>query len=91
MRAQEVNATFLLLSGTCWGTYLVIRLSSYPEVTAGVNMHPSHSPIMAALGEDEKAAVEAAKNSFQLFMPAGSDHANVKPGGLDSQVSVHGE
>ncbi len=38
---------------------MVIRLSAYPEVTAGVSMHPSHSPIMSNLGEDEKEILEA--------------------------------
>ena len=41
--------------GTCWGSYMVVRLAAHPKMKAGVSMHPSHSPIMAThLGEDEK-------------------------------------
>jgi hypothetical protein len=46
--------TFLLSSGTCWGSYMVLRLSSCPSVSAGVSMHPSHSGIIKILGEDEE-------------------------------------
>ena len=67
-----VHYQSVFASGTCWGSYMVVRLSSYPEVKAGVSMHPSHSAIIGALGEDEAQILEEAKDSsYQLFMPTG--------------------
>ena len=40
--------------GTCWGSYMVIRMAAHPKMLAGVSMHPSHSPIMENLGENEE-------------------------------------
>merc|ERR1719494_1322391 len=71
--------------GTCWGGYMVIRESSYPEFKAGISMHPSHSPISALLGEVEADLLKEVQCQ-QLFMPAGNDHENVKPGGLGASV-----
>jgi len=67
--------------GTCWGSYMTVRLSAYPEVKAGVSMHPSHSPIMVRLGEDEEEIVKEIA-SPQLMMPSRTDSPNVKPDGL---------
>merc|ERR1711970_739961 len=39
--------------GTCWGSYMVLRMSSYDQFVAGASWHPSHSPISGLLGEDE--------------------------------------
>jgi len=71
--------------GTCWGTYPTIRLSTLPEFKAGVSMHPSHSPVMNILGENEEEIYKQIK-APQLFMPSGSDSANVKLGGLAEKV-----
>jgi len=71
--------------GTCWGSYMTIRLSSYPEVVAGVSMHPSHSPIMTKLGENEAMLLKQVKNQ-QLMMPSRTDSLNVKPGGLAEKI-----
>jgi len=71
--------------GTCWGSYMTIRLSSYPEVVAGVSMHPSHSPIMVRLGEEEEEILKMVGNK-QLMMPARTDSVNVKPGGLSENI-----
>ena len=35
--------------GTCWGTYPVIRMSSYPDIKAGISMHPSHPGVIQNL------------------------------------------
>ena len=73
--------------GTCWGSYAVMQLSDDPAVVAGVSMHPSHSPIMQLLGEDEEEVLKSIKpSSVQLFMPAGGDSPNVKPGGLGEKI-----
>ena len=41
--------------GTCWGSYMVVRMAAHPKVKAGVSMHPSHSNMMQTqLGEDEE-------------------------------------
>lgn len=69
--AVKLGAKTFGLLGTCWGTYPVIKFSAFPEISAGVSMHPSHPQIMAGLGEDEKEAYEAVKHTKQLFMPAG--------------------
>jgi len=71
--------------GTCWGSYMTIRLSMYPEVVAGVSMHPSHSPIMARLGEDEEEILRSVV-AKQLMMPSRTDSPNVRPGGLSEQI-----
>ncbi|TRY78033.1 hypothetical protein TCAL_16709 [Tigriopus californicus] len=72
--------------GTCWGTFLVLCLSAYPEIKAGVALHPSHSPISGMVDFPEKSLLEFAKGTPQLFMPAGEDSPNVKPGGLASEI-----
>jgi len=83
--AKEKGATSFGAIGTCWGSYMVVRQGAYPEFKAGVSMHPSHSPIAGMIGEAE-ADLLAAVKCHQLFMPAGNDHANVKPGGLGAQI-----
>lgn len=72
--------------GTCWGSYMVLRLASYPNMKAGVSMHPSHTPISQLLGESEEDLLKGSLGTPQLFMPAGNDAPEVKPGGLGSQT-----
>ena len=64
----------------------MIRLASYPEVKAGVSMHPSHPAVARFNGEDERALLEAAKESKQLFMPTKQDAKSVKEDGLGREV-----
>jgi len=71
--------------GTCWGSYMVLRMSSYDQFVAGASWHPSHSPISGLLGEDEKQLLTAVKCP-QLFMPAGGDAESCKAGGLGEEV-----
>ncbi len=54
--------------GTCWGSYVVVRLSSYTDFKAGVSLHPSHSPIIDMLGESEEDILKDIKCP-QMFMP----------------------
>jgi len=67
--------------GFCWGSYPVLKASATGKVQAGVSFHPSHPRISAAMGEDEKALLEAVKVP-QLFLPAGNDGETVKEKGL---------
>jgi len=83
--ARRHNATKFFTVGTCWGSYMTIRLSSYPEFLGGVSLHPSHSGMMASLRENETAIMEAVR-SPQLFLVASTDHNNTKPNGLDQRV-----
>jgi len=71
--------------GTCWGSYPVIRMSSLPDIAAGVSIHPSHSNLAMTLGLNETEILQEIK-APQLFMPAGNDSPNVKPNGLADQI-----
>jgi len=72
------KCTFWLLStfgyslflGTCWGTYVVHRLCSDVHFRAGISLHPSHTPVVAMLGEDEEKVLKEVKCP-QMYMPAG--------------------
>jgi len=83
--AVENGAETFGAIGTCWGSYPVVRLSTLPEFSAGVSMHPSHSPIMKQLGEDEESIYEEIV-APQLLMPSKSDDGNVKLGGLAEDI-----
>ena len=52
--AEDHGCTTFGAIGTCWGSYMVVRMSAHPKMLAGVSMHPSHSPIMENLGENEE-------------------------------------
>jgi len=85
---KNMNIDKIGVMGTCWGSYLTIRLSQYNEVNAGVSMHPSHSPIMAMFNESEADILTqlALSNTPQLILTSMTDSENVKPGGLTQQV-----
>ena len=51
--AEEHGCKTFGAIGTCWGSYMVVRMAAHPKMLAGVSMHPSHSPIMEQLGESE--------------------------------------
>ena len=40
--------------GTCWGSYMVVRMSSNPLISAGVSMSPSHPAVVKVMKENEK-------------------------------------
>jgi len=71
--------------GTCWGSYMVIRLSALPDFYAGVSWHPSHSRITGMMGETTADIVKAIKCP-QLVMPAGNDQEVDKTGGEHQQL-----
>lgn len=52
--AMDHGCTTFGAIGTCWGSYMVVRMSSHPLISAGVSMYPSHSPIMKVMKEKEK-------------------------------------
>ncbi len=53
--------------GTCWGTYMTVRLSSYVEVKAGISMHPSHTPVIGMLSENEEEILKEIKSPQVSF------------------------
>lgn len=75
--------------GTCWGSYVVVRLGSCPYAErgfkCGVSMHPSHPPIAAILNEIEEDLLTDIVVP-QLLMPAGGDAESCKTGGLAEKV-----
>lgn len=82
--------------GTCWGTYINLKISEYDEVKASVSIHPSHTPVSAALrtymGSDNEPAEYSEKEWLervkcpQMYLPAENNHPEVKKGGLGEKV-----
>jgi len=83
--AEENGATRFATVGTCGGTYMTLRMSSLPEIIAGVTIHPSHSTMIPNLGEDE-ATILGQVTAPQLILPTKTDSDNVQPGGLDETI-----
>jgi len=83
--AEEKGATRFAAVGTCWGSYMTLRMSSLPEVIAGVIVHPSHPTLIPDLGEDE-ASILGQVEAPQLILPTRTDSSNVQPGGLDENT-----
>lgn len=79
--------TYIAL-GTCWGSTLALKLSAYPEFVAAACMHPAHSQIVQLIEEEEETLLKNAKSAKHMFMPAGDDMDNVKPGGLAEKVII---
>ena len=73
------------LSGFCWGSYMVVKLSANPLFKAGVSIHPSHPKICEQIQENEESLLKDIKCP-QLFLSASNDGASVKLGGLGKQV-----
>ena len=53
--------------GTCWGSYVVLRLAEFVEFQAGVSFHPSHSKIAEILQENEEEILKVRKPRKQLL------------------------
>ena len=83
--AESNGAKKFGVLGTCWGTYLVMRLSSDPKVSAGISWHPSHTQISRNLGEDPLELMRAVQCP-QLIMPAASDPVEDKTGGVHVNI-----
>jgi dienelactone hydrolase len=71
--------------GTCWGTYVVIRMSEDVDVKAGISMHLSHPNVAGLLGESEEDLLKAVKSN-QFFMPSVRDSNSTKMGGLGKEI-----
>ena len=77
MKIDKDYAGFIILKtfgavGTCWGSYMVVRMAAHPQMRAGVSMHPSHSNMMQTqLGEDEEEVL----NEIQVHCTL-SDYEN---------------
>ncbi len=60
---------------------MVLKLSSYVDLKAGISLHPAHSMMAMLLGLNEEDLYKDVKCP-QMFMPAKDDHENTKLGGL---------
>jgi len=71
--------------GFCWGAFAAVLASSTGKLSAGVNIHPSLGTGLRSFNYPE---IEQAKKVTcpQLFIPAGNDPENVKPGGEVQQI-----
>jgi len=83
--AKKHGATRFGAVGTCWGSYVVLRLCAMPDFFAGVSWHPSHTPICGLIGEDVKQLVSDV-NCDQLFMLADGDAKEDMSGGQAKQI-----
>eukprot|EP00090_Calanus_glacialis_P010734 TRINITY_DN19192_c0_g1_i1.p1 TRINITY_DN19192_c0_g1~~TRINITY_DN19192_c0_g1_i1.p1 ORF type:complete len:253 (-),score=69.10 TRINITY_DN19192_c0_g1_i1:79-837(-) len=72
--------------GTCWGGYMVMRLSAYGEFKAGVSLHPATTCIAENMLNEKMYEVLDEVGCPQLVLTAGEDHSNEKPGGLADKV-----
>jgi len=70
--AKSLGAKRFGAIGTCWGSYMVLRLSAEADFFGGVSWHPSHTPISGLLGESASELVKGIKCP-QLVCPAGGD------------------
>jgi len=84
--AREQGGQTFGVAGTCWGGYMVARLSSYGEFKAGVSFHPATTFIAENILKEELYEVLDEVGCPQLVLTAGNDHANEKPGGLANKV-----
>lgn len=73
--SREYFLVCLNFPGTCWGSYVVLRLCSDTHFRAGISLHPSHTPIAAMLLESEEELLKEVKCP-QMFMPAGIAKCN---------------
>jgi len=83
--SEEVKVKSIGVIGTGWGSYLATRLSSYGEVTAGVNIHPLISTSVEAAGEDLYEVLEEV-SCPQLMVSCRDSCPNEKPGGLAHKI-----
>ena len=83
--AEKLGAKTYGTVGCCWGSYMVMRLCAQVCFKAGISFHPSHSPIIGMINENEEEILKDVK-SPQMFMPAQGDHPNLWPDGLGKKV-----
>ena len=66
--AEKYGAKTFGAVGTCWGSYVVLRLAEFVEFQAGVSFHPSHSKIAEMLQENEEEILKVRKSRKQFFL-----------------------
>ena len=59
--ARAQGATLLGCVGTCWGGYMVARLSSYSDFRAGVSFHPATTFIAENVNKEKLYEVRQRK------------------------------
>ena len=64
--AKDQGCTTFGAIGTCWGSYMVVRMSADALVSAGVSMHPSHPNMIPQMGEDEEEILSQLQVHFQV-------------------------
>jgi len=84
--AQKSGAKCIGSISTCWGSYVGLRIATFPEVSVTVSMHPSHPILMSICNDDEPIILGRLTDKSHLMMPASNDHAHVKAGGLAAKV-----
>merc|ERR1712179_16702 len=84
--ARSHGAEIFGVAGTCWGGYMVLRLSSYGEFKAGASFHPATSYVVETLLKQKLYEILDEVQCPQLVLTAGEDSENEKPGGLASRV-----
>jgi len=83
---ESKGCTSYKVIGTCWGTYMVLRFSSYPAVKAGISMHPSHPNMLLAQGVNVTDFLRENVQCPQLYLVAGDDPDSVKTGGEEQRI-----
>jgi len=84
--ARSHGATVFGCVGTCWGGYMVARLSGYTDFRAGVAFHPATTFIAENCNQEKLYEVLDEVQCPQMVLTAGNDHQNEKPGGLAQKV-----
>jgi len=84
--ARQHGAETFGAVGTCWGGYMVLRLSSYGEFKAGAAFHPATSFVADQLMQEQLYEILDEVQCPQLVLTAGEDSENEKPGGIADRV-----
>ncbi|XP_023330507.1 carboxymethylenebutenolidase homolog isoform X2 [Eurytemora carolleeae] len=84
--ARSKGAEVFGAVGTCWGAYLVTKLSSYAEFKAGACFHPALTLVTELALQQNLYELLDEVQCPQLLITAGNDHDNEKKGGLANKV-----
>jgi len=84
--ARSHGAEMFACAGTCWGGYMVTRLSGYSDFKAGISFHPATTFIAENVNKEKLYEVLDEVQCPQMVLTAGNDHINEKPGGLCQKI-----
>jgi len=84
--ARSHGAQVFACVGTCWGGYMVTRLSGYSDFKAGISFHPATTFIAENVNKEKLYEVLDEVGCPQMVLTAGNDHKNEKPGGLAQKI-----